>query len=181
MAPSSCSTRIGRNARVPVDDAVEVDVPEPGVVLRNGSSIREATATPALLNTAPIGWGAQPRISPAKSSCASASRTSSSWVSVGPVKRGFGFLQSLFVDVCDDHRATVRRKLLRQSTTHTGCRARDDHCAPADRPAPGLAMFVPQVESASRRHSFCVAERARVSIVPFVGRQRPGRHVRARW
>ena len=66
------------------------------------SSTLEEVATPALLNTAPIGRGAQSATSPAKSRCASASATSSTRSSVGPLlEPGLGLLEPLLVDVGD--------------------------------------------------------------------------------
>src|SRR4051794_23639526 len=85
IAPSSCSTRIGRNARVPLTTPWKLMFHSQSSSAGTASSTLEAVATPALLNTAPIGLGAQSRTSPAKSRCASASATSSTRSSAGPV------------------------------------------------------------------------------------------------
>src|SRR6476619_2644097 len=84
IAPSSCSTRIGRNARVPLTTPWKLMFHSQSSSSGTASSTREEVATPALLNTAPIGWGAQSRTSPAKSCCASASATSSTRSNAGP-------------------------------------------------------------------------------------------------
>jgi hypothetical protein len=68
MTPSSCSTRIGRNARVPLTTPRKLISCNQSSSSGTASSTVEATATPALLNTADSGAGSQWRTSSANRS-----------------------------------------------------------------------------------------------------------------
>ena len=138
MAPSFCSTRMGRNARVPLTTPWKLmshsQLSSSGIA----SSTLEVIATPALLNTAPIGLRR-----PVADLCGEVALcigvTDVEHAHEGrSVQRGVGLLEALLVDVGDGHRAAVRRKSLRQSAADAGRRAGDDDGAAADR-ALGLA------------------------------------------
>jgi hypothetical protein len=91
MAPSSCSTRIGRKARVPLTTPSKLICRSHSSSQGSASSTDEATATPALLNTAASGGapgseGSHSRTSAAKRRWSPASRTSSTRTSTGPVR-----------------------------------------------------------------------------------------------
>src|SRR6516225_8150873 len=89
MTPLSCSTRIGRKARVPLTTPSKLVCRSHSSSPGSASRTDEPTATPALLNTAPSGAllaseVSQPRTSVAKRCTSPASRTSSTRVSTGP-------------------------------------------------------------------------------------------------
>src|SRR5215472_6647931 len=89
MTPLSCSTRIGRKARVPLTTPSKLVRHSHSSSPGSPSSTDEKTATPALLNTAPSGVrlaseDSHSRTSAAKRCTSAASRTSSSLVSTGP-------------------------------------------------------------------------------------------------
>src|SRR4051794_22382579 len=84
IAPSPCSTRIGRNARVPCTTPRKLMSCSQSSSSGTASSTLEVTATPALLKTAASGAGSHSRTSPANFSWSSASRTSSTRVSTRP-------------------------------------------------------------------------------------------------
>src|SRR5215472_12858962 len=89
MTPSSCSTRIGRKARVPLTTPSKLICRSHSSSPGSASSTDEATATPALLNTAASGGepgseASHVRTSAAKRRWSSASRTSSTRSRTGP-------------------------------------------------------------------------------------------------
>src|SRR5262245_30746462 len=84
MTPSSCSTRIGRNARVPLTTPQKLVWNSHSSSSGTASTTVDVTATPALLNTAASGAGSQARTSSAKRSWSAASRTSRTRRSTGP-------------------------------------------------------------------------------------------------
>ena len=89
IAPSSCSTRMGRKARVPLTTPSKLICRSHSSSSGSASSTDEATATPALLNTAArcgrLGSEAShSRTSAAKRRWSAASRTSSTRTSTGP-------------------------------------------------------------------------------------------------
>src|SRR5579875_1015869 len=84
--PLSCSTRIGRKARVPLTTPVKLLPNNQSWSSGTALSTLAAVATPALLKTPPSGAGIHRRTWSANSRCAAASLTSSAWVSTGPVR-----------------------------------------------------------------------------------------------
>src|SRR5579859_3995687 len=89
MTPLSCSTRIGRKARVPLTTPSKLICRSHSSSPGSASRTEDATATPALLNTAAsrAPWASEAshwRTSAAKRCWSSASRTSSTLVSTGP-------------------------------------------------------------------------------------------------
>ena len=89
MTPSSCSTRMGRKARVPLTTPSKLICRSHSSSSGSASSTDEATATPALLKTAASGAlsaseGSHWRTSAAKRRWSAASRTSSTRTSTGP-------------------------------------------------------------------------------------------------
>src|SRR5215469_4113030 len=89
MTPLSCSTRSGRKARVPLTTPSKLVCRSHSSSPGSASRTDEATATPALLNTAPSAARPANEVSQARTSVAkwctsAASRTSSTLVSTGP-------------------------------------------------------------------------------------------------
>src|SRR3984885_13063881 len=89
MTPLSCSTRIGRKARVPLTTPSKLICRSHSSSPGSASRTEDATATPALLNTAAsrAPWASEAshwRTSAAKRGWAAASRTSSTLVSTAP-------------------------------------------------------------------------------------------------
>src|SRR5215469_4844073 len=84
ITPSFCSTRIGRKARVPLTTPPKLIRRSHSSSPGSASSTEEATATPALLNTAASGAVSHSRTSAAKRTWSSASRTSRTRVSTCP-------------------------------------------------------------------------------------------------
>ena len=89
MTPSSCSTRIGRKARVPLTTPSKLICRSHSSSSGSASSTDEATATPALLNTAASGGASGSEASHSRTSAANrrwsaASRTSSTRLRAGP-------------------------------------------------------------------------------------------------
>src|SRR5204862_885329 len=84
IAPASCSTRIGRNARVPFTTPWKLVSNSQSSSSGTAERTVAVTATPALLNTAASGAGSHPRTSAANRAWSAASRTSRTRVSTGP-------------------------------------------------------------------------------------------------
>src|SRR3954447_16606280 len=87
IAPLPCSSSTGRNARTPCTTPSKFTACSHSSSSGEASATVEVSATPALLNTAPIGAGAHSRTAAANASWPWRSRTSSGRGSDGPASR----------------------------------------------------------------------------------------------
>src|SRR5579884_3731102 len=130
ITPLSCSTRIGRKARVPFTTPSKLMANSQSWSSVTASSTLAAVATPALLNTAPSGLGAHCRTSAAKSRWAAASVTSSTRVRAGP----------------DSEASVSFSAVSSMSLSATGQPCADSRCArlrPIPEPAPLTTTVLP--------------------------------------
>src|SRR3954471_2259232 len=132
IAPESCSRRIGRNARTPWTTPSKLIEISHSSSSGEASATLEASATPALLNTAPIGAGAHCATSAAKASWPWRSRTSSGRTRTAPSSSA----------------SVSRRPSSAASAMATGQPCRDRRTASA-RPMPDAAPVITAVRPAS--------------------------------
>src|SRR3954469_11791158 len=132
IAPESCSRRIGRNARTPWTTPSKLIEISHSSSSGEASATLEASATPALLNTAPIGAGAHCATSAAKASWPWRSRTSSGRTRTAPSSSA----------------SVSRRPSSSASAMATGQPCRDRRTASA-RPMPDAAPGIAAVRPAS--------------------------------
>src|SRR3954452_3826781 len=132
IAPESCSSRIGRNARTPWTTPSKLIEISHSSSSGEASATLDASATPALLNTAPIGAGAHCATSAAKASWPWRSRTSSGRTRTAPSSSA----------------SVSRRPSSAASAMATGQPCRDRRTASA-RPMPDAAPVITAVRPAS--------------------------------
>src|SRR3954453_5314013 len=132
IAPESCSRRIGRNARTPWTTPSKLIEISHSSSSGEASATLEASATPALLNTAPIGAGAHCATSAAKASWPWRSRTSSGRTRTAPSSSA----------------SVSRRPSSAASAMATGQPCRERRTASA-RPIPDAAPVIAAVRPAS--------------------------------
>src|SRR6516225_8191369 len=164
MTPSSCSTRTGRKARVPLTTPSKLICRSHSSSPGSASRTDEATATPALLNTAASGAllaseDSHSRTSAAKRCTSAASRTSSTLVRTGP----------------DSDLAVSFRPASSTSAMATGDPDRDSRWARL-RPMPEAAPVIIAGRPAMTLRFLAICAPSRDGGYPATGREGPAVH-----